>query len=153
MSVAQYIDRKVDLAAFQGFSDQNSLLVQDLALPDRSGSVLTGLVKLGQRFLVELLTERGSMTFLPTRGSTFMTEARLGYIRTSQDLFSAFTRGLLDVSRSMRAEEQSTDREDERFGAAEILSVAYSGGSAVVHVKLSSLDPAAVLILPVNIVL
>lgn len=150
MSVAEYVGRTVDIAAFQGMTLREKVLLrQALADPGLGGTIVTGIAKLGQRFLLELLTERGSMLYKERRGSTFMLEARRGSIRTQADLMAAFSRALLDVSRSLAAEEQETDAADERFGDAEIINVALFSGRAVVYVRVSSQDPQARVILPV----
>jgi hypothetical protein len=124
--------------------------VQALADPGKSGTVLTGIAKLGQRFLMELLTKRGSMKFLPNRGCNFMLEAQLGYIRTQFDLLSSFSRALLDVKANLQAEELDTDPLDERFGSADIDSLEFDGSNAKIFIRVTSLDPNAIIILPVS---
>ncbi len=145
-----YVGRQIDIAAFQGFpGGQEVLLRQALADDGQSGKLVTGIAKLGQRFLLELLTERGSMPFDTERGSTFMQEARLGYIRSQTDLIAAYTRAMLDISRTLIAEEADSDPLDERFQDAVLASVEFSPGSASMSIQLSSLDPAAQLVIPV----
>src|SRR5690606_30103881 len=110
-----YIGRTVDVVAFQGTQLRGEiLLAQRLARPGTGGSVNTGIVKLGQRFLLELLTERGSMKHRPERGSSFMREVRSQRIRTVTELHAAFARGLLDVRRNLRGEDAEDDPLDEQ---------------------------------------
>ncbi len=153
-NLINYVGRTVDVAAFQNVSAiQKTLLDQALASPGKSGTMLTGIAKLGQRFLLELLTEQESMPFLSNRGCSFMTEARLGQIRTQIDLSAALSRALLDVERNLTAEESDSDPDDEKYGSAEIDSVEYSGNGAKVAIRLSSQDPDAQIILPVALVI
>ncbi len=78
-----YIGRKVDVLAFQGPVPVGEvLLTQSLALEGTGGMVTTGINFLAQRFLIELLTERGSIPHWPIRGTTFMTEIRSQFVRT-----------------------------------------------------------------------
>jgi hypothetical protein len=152
--ISSYLGRTVDISAFQNISIEHStLLSQTLAEPGKSGIAITGIAKLGQRFLLELLTERGSIRFLPARGCDFMLEARLGLIRTQSDLISAFTRSMLDVGETLTAEEEDSDSLDERFGSASIDNIQLDGSRAIVGIRLSSLDPDAQAILPVSLVL
>lgn len=153
-NLINYVGRTVDVAAFQNVSaTQKTLLTQALAETGKSGTVLTGIAKLGQRFLLELLTEQESMPFLPDRGCSFMTEARMGQIRTQIDLSAALARALLDVERNLTTEESDSDPADERYGSAELVSVEYTGDGAKVAIRLASQDPAAEIILPVSLVL
>jgi hypothetical protein len=154
VSVINYVGRTVDIAAFQGFSGgAEAMLRQTLADDGKSGQVITGIIKLGQRFLIELLTEQGSIPFMPARGTTFMTEARNGSIRTPGDLLAAFSRALITIQRNLAIEDQDTPHDDEKFGGAEIQNVELSSGNAKVFVQLSSQDPAAQVILPVSLAL
>lgn len=153
-TVADYIDRRVDVAAFQGTQEQGEvLLLQALAEPGGSGKVATGLVKLGQRFLLELLTEQGSMPFQTTRGSTFMTELRTGRVRTPADLSAAFHRALINVRRNLIADELDDDPGDERYESAEIAGLELTAGEAKLYIRLTSLsnDPAAIIPLAVTV--
>lgn len=153
-SAIGYVGRTVDISAFQNISaSQKKLLTQALAGPGKGGVINTGIAKLGQRFLLELLTEQGSMKFLPNRGCGFMTEARLGQIRTQVDLTASLSRALLNVQTNLRAEELDTDPLDERYGSAELYFVEYSDNGAKASIRLTSLDPNAQIILPVALAL
>lgn len=147
-----YIGKTVDIVAFQGSQPRGEVqLQQTFALPGTGGTIATGIVKLGQRFLIEILTERGSLRHRPARGSTFMVEVRSQYIRTATELYAAFARGLLDVRRNLRAEESDSDPLDEQYGGAEIVSIELQAGNAKVFVAVRSRDPAAVAVLPIAV--
>ena len=151
-TVADYAGRTVDVVAYQGSGlGGERLLSQSLGDANGDGRICTGIVKLGQRFLLELLTEQGSMMFLPLRGSTFMTEARLGYFRNQVDILSGLSRALLTIKRNLRAEESDDDPADERFGAAIITNIEYTPGEAKVFITLISRAGAATVVLPINV--
>jgi hypothetical protein len=154
-TINDYVGRTVDVVAFQGTVPRGEVqLQQTLALPGTSGQVTTGIVKLGQRFLIELLTERGSLVHRPERGSTFMLEIRSQMIRTQTELYAAFARGLLDVRRNLRGEDRDSDPLDEQYVGAEIISVELSAGNAKVFVAVRSRDtsiPAAIMPIAVSV--
>jgi hypothetical protein len=151
-TINDYIGRTIDVVAFQGSRPRgDTQLTQALALPGSGGAINTGIAKLGQRFLLELLTELGSMVHWPERGSTFMLEVRSQRIRTATDLYAALARGLLDVRRNLRGEDQETDPLDEQYGGAEIVSVELTDGNAKVFIAVRSLDPTAVAIMPIEV--
>lgn len=149
-TAADYIGRVVDVAAFQGTSARgDALLRQKIADDGQSGLVVTGIVKLGQRFLLELFTERGTMPFQPTRGSTFMTELRSGGIRVTSDLLAAFSRALISIGSNLVSDELDSDPDDERFSDAQITQVELSAGNAVIYIELSSLAVAPPAVIPI----
>lgn len=151
-TVADYIDRTIDVSAFQGIKERGEVLAfPSLTDAEGKGNVVTGIAKLGQRFLLELLTEAGSMRYKPTRGSTFLIELNQGYIRTQLDLFAAFNRALIDIKRTLQSEEADTDPDDERYGSSEILGIEFMPGWASVSVALRSLDANAKIILPISL--
>lgn len=138
-SVTDYVGRQVDVAAFKGWEPGESKQVtQELVLPGKHGEAIAGIEKLLQRLTIELFTETGSLTYLPTRGSTFMTEARMGYWRTGGDVQSSFSSAMSDVSKNLAAEETETDPDDERFVSAELLSVSLLGDEVTLTVKVTS---------------
>lgn len=150
MNLTNFVGRRIDIAAFQGFSDSQQVLLRPaLADAGLSGEVLTGILKLAQRFLLELFTIKGSITFDPTRGSNFMLEARQGLIRTPTDVTAAFNRALIDINRSLTGEDTDSDPLDEQFDSALLSSLQFAPGFAQIFITLASKDPAAKIILPV----
>jgi hypothetical protein len=129
-TVADYIDRTCDVSAFQNWEDalgKEVLLEQSLGDTETpGGEVITGVAKLCQRFLMILLTEQGSLKYLPTAGCRFMTDALRGRWRTSADVQQSFYFSLLDVRRQMRQMELSTDPDDERLAGVTILGIVLS---------------------------
>ena len=139
-TLTDYIGRTVDIAAFKGWKPNEHVQVeQALILPGKSGELITGIEKLLQRFTIELLTEEGTLVYLPERGTGFMTSARTGFWRTTGDVQDAFSLSLIDIRNNLQAEESTSDPDDERFDNAELLSVSLFGDSVTLSVKIISL--------------
>ena len=114
-------------------------LTPALALPGQSGALIAGIELLVQRFLLELLTDVGSIKYLPTRGCTFLMDARRGMWRTPADIESSFSAALLDVRNNLQADEEDTDPLDERFKNAVLTKTALSGDYAAITIELTSM--------------
>lgn len=105
-TVADYAGRYIDVMAYQGVMvDRDAQLTMAMATAGNSGTICTGTQKLAQRFLIRLMTRRGSMPYQPTEGCNFMTRLLRGDLRTSLDVYAAFSAALIDIRRSMRNEE------------------------------------------------
>src|SRR5262245_4779692 len=93
-------NRTYDIAAFDGLGlGTNVAVMNDPALlpgPVTIGEMITGIVKLAQRFIIVLFLEQGSMIYEPTAGCTFLKDARAGYWRTTIDISQSFYYSLLD---------------------------------------------------------
>lgn len=153
-SAEDYTGRLIDVLAYDGAIARGEVLLdQTLAQPAESGKICTGIQKLAQRVLLELLTERGTMMYLPDRGTNFMYEARTGCFRTQLDIYGAMSRALVDVRRNLRLEESSSDSDDERYKTAEIIQVVYTPGEAKIWVRVHSQDDNAVGLLPISVTL
>lgn len=142
-TLVDYRGRTVDVAAFLGWErglGREALLEQTLtdeALP--GGGVLTGVLKLVQRFLLILLTEQGSLVYLPEAGCRFMSDAGSGRWRTSADVFQSFNFSLLDVKRQLRQLETEADPDDEKFLDAAVLGITLSPqDQAVLRLQLTT---------------
>lgn len=136
-NVTDYIGRTIDLVAYHGVKPVgDNRLEATLAVAGTGGAIVTGVQKVAQRFLIELLKEVGSMTFRPAEGTTFLTEARLGGFQTQADVLAAFSRGVVEVKRILRVDEQASDPADEKFRGAIPISVAVSPGLAVINFEI-----------------
>jgi hypothetical protein len=124
-SIRQYRGRTVDHICFDDMMPgRDTQLTQALVKPGQSGALVTGIQKLMQRFTTELLLEKGTLRYLPNRGTLFMIDARLGFWRTPADVNASFYGSLLDLETNLVGEELVTDPPDEKYGSAELLSVA-----------------------------
>ena len=166
MALSDYVNRKYDYLGLQntvGPGDRR--LGLELFNKDTSGKITTGAQKLAQRWLLEFMTEIGSMPGLPRRGSSFMRTARTGGFRTPLNVRTEFAVADLNIRNNLRAEETDAMPDDERFGTAEITNVAIlpgfdvsqkSGTTAaflMLGVKITSLaGDAREIVLPIEIV-
>lgn len=123
--ITQYAGRTVDLNVLRGQRPAGDrLLSQTLGGPDApAGELLTGVLKLAQRFQMLLLLEQGSMRYAPQMGCRFLTDARRGAWRTGLDVQQSFYFALVDVKRQLRAMSLPTDPDDEVLDEAEVVSV------------------------------
>lgn len=138
MSYTDYIDRTVDLAVFLG--PLSGVVPQELAMADENGlsQVVTGILKLSQRFLVLLLTPRGSIPHLPEDGCDFMSQLLRGELRSELDVYSAFSASVVDIEDQLRAKELETAPDDEKFASATILHLTTSIDSIVMKIQITS---------------
>lgn len=151
MSYTDYIGRTVDVSAFQGPRIRGVPLDMQLAIADGGGSLVTGILKLAQRFMIMLMTEQGSVKHLPDYGTEFMALARQGYLRTEIDVRAAFAEALVDIKEQLRLVETTADPDDERFETAELIAVEVIPGYASIRFSLTSLaGTARQVILPLD---
>jgi hypothetical protein len=164
MALSDYINRKYDYLALQNtVGPGERKLGLELFNENTSGKITTGVQKLAQRWLLEFLTETGSIPALPDRGCLFMRQARTGRFRTPINIRSAFALADMNIRRNLQAEETSDMPDDERFADAELLNAAVlpgenvsqnSGTTAVfltLGVKITSLaGDSREIILPIN---
>jgi len=152
MSVLQYQGRRVDVAAYHGTTLYGvQQLSQQLGNASGQGEVCTGIIKLAQRFYLELFTERGSMPLLPDRGCEFMTEARRGQLHNPLQVLAAFSRAVVVIRRNMSKEDSSTDPADERLNSAILERLEYTPGHVTLHIAITSQADSAPAILPVSV--
>jgi hypothetical protein len=153
-TVSDYAGRTVDVAAYKGWKvGAERQVTQALALAGRGGEVIAGIEKLMQRYTIELFTELATLTYLPSRGSSFMIDARSGYWRTGGDVQESFSRASLTLADNLILEEKSTDPEDERFGSAELQAVSLLGDSVSLRVKITSVAGTSfTVLLPLQVV-
>jgi hypothetical protein len=84
MALSDYINRKYDYLALQNtVGPGERKLGLELFNENTSGKITTGVQKLAQRWLLEFLTETGSIPALPDRGCLFMRQARRRFTRNN----------------------------------------------------------------------
>lgn len=166
MALSDYVSRAYDYLALRNTTGPGERrLGLELFNAATSGEISTGVQKLAQRWLLEFMTESGSMPGLPGRGTNFMRLARQGRFRLAINVHSAFAAADMVISRNLTLEEPSNMPADERFASAELLNVAVlpgydvnskSGSSAVfltLGVKINSLaGDSREIIVPIEIV-
>ena len=152
-TLTDYKDRTIDVAAYQGWEEgADKQVTQALVLPGNPGAAIAGIEKLAQRFLIELFTEQGTLVYLPERGTTFMTEARIGAWRTPGDVQSSFGTASIQLLNNLKSEESATDPADERYESSQLLSVSILGADVTMSVKITSAaGTSRVVLLPLNV--
>lgn len=140
MAIADYLNRTIDLLFLDDFVEERGdvLLQQRLAAPGKSGEIITGIQKLAQRFILELLTRQGTLNYLPQRGTSFMTDALRGYWRTVADVEQSFYGALLQLEANLIREEDTADSKDEKYAGAELQAVSFQQDRVSLRVRLRS---------------
>lgn len=134
-----YAGRRVDVLALRGAQEVGEVqLDQTLFDEESAGEICTGIQKLAQRWTIEFLTENGSMRFLPNRGCRFMTDVRLGRLRTEAEVETSFLFSMVPVGQNLTNEEDEEMATDERFASAELLAIAIQPGYLSLSVKINS---------------
>lgn len=138
-NLSAYIGRSVDYLALTDSLTVDTLLDQKLIYPGNSGFLITGIRKLFQRFIMELLTEQGSQLYQPERGTLFFTKIRYGSIRTTQDLAAAFVEAELTARINLQLEESLTDPADERYDEARLVASTVALDQVNMTIEVTSL--------------
>jgi len=134
-----YDNRVYDFLAIQNVQKTGDVqLGLELFTPTNSGLIATGVQKLAQRWLLEFLTEKGSMPGLPNRGTTFMTLVRQGRLRTSAVITAQFYFAAHVARITLTEEENDTWPDDERIADVKLQSLAFLPGYAKLYVLVSS---------------
>jgi hypothetical protein len=137
--IADYLDRRYDLLSLRGGKAAGlTRLSQTLFDEQAGGQLCVGAQKLAQRWVLEFLTERGSLRFLPKRGSEFMTQLRQGRLRTETDVIAAFNFAAVDVRINLINEEYAGMPDDERMSSAELLQVAILADNLQLTIQLTT---------------
>lgn len=153
-TAAQYGGRTVDFLAFENMKVKgDALLTQTLVLPGQTGALITGIEKLVQRFLLELLTERGSLHYAPQRGTFFITKIRAGMITTSQALFAVFNASELELRNNLKMEENKLiEPADELYKQSNLLAASLLGDVATLSIQVQSMaEESRTVIYPLRI--
>jgi hypothetical protein len=153
MSLQAYANRKYDYLALRDVKNiVNARLGLELFNSRDNGQICTGIQKLSQRWLLEFMTEAGSMPGRPDRGSGFMTAARQGRILNALGATAAFESAAIAIRRNLQNEETPEMPDDERFLSTELLAVAILPGYLQLRVKINSLaGNNREIILPVSV--
>jgi hypothetical protein len=139
MALIDYAQRKYDFLGLQNVNtDRETKLGLALYSEDTSGKICVGIQKLAQRWLLEFMTELGSMPGLPRRGCAFMALVRRGDLRTQLDVTQSFSDAALRIRATLQAEEYENMPDDERLDDAELLSVSILPGYINLSIMVNS---------------
>lgn len=143
-TVDDYLGRVYDLAMLSGAKPSGeAALSQELAAPGNPGMICTGIQKVVQKFLLELLTEQGSQPYRPRRGTSFMIAMRQGRVTTEFELRQAFSAASLMAQLTLRSEEQADDPDEERLTEVRLEGVSLAGGYASLTMRLTTVAGTA----------
>lgn len=141
-----------DIAAFQ--LPAHAYLVTDQRLweLDGTGRAVTGILKLAQRVLLDLLTVKGSKPFDTNAGTSLLNFVRQGRIRNEIDAHTYFQYAVGELQQNMQDEETTDDPPDERFASLSIISLTFTPLQLAYSLKLLSMSgDSRTLTLPVPI--
>lgn len=151
-TVADYQGRKFDILAFQPINGKTELN-QALASDASGGLICTGIQKLAQRWVLEFLTPVGSMPYMITRGSSFLSNIRAGRIKNNVDVISFFSLAVSEIDLNLSNEDNLSDPDDERYYSASLLGFSFSvDGKLVLEVSVvSAAGTTRKVILPISV--
>ena len=134
-----YVGRSYDYLALQNVKETGDAQL-DLSLfsEKTSGQITTGIQKLAQRWLLEFLTETGSMPGLPNRGTNFMRMVRQGRLRNYASIWAEFTFSAYTAGVNLSREETDQWDDDERYANAQLLSLAVLPSYANLSIAITS---------------
>lgn len=139
-SVADYKGRQIDLLAFQGAKIAGEQLLDQVLVADgESGQVTAGIQKLAQRWLLEMLTETGSIPYDLVRGTSLLFDARNGILRTTVDAEQSFVLAAAAAKVNLILEEDENMPDDERFDSVVLDSVTVTTDRVIYRTTLRSL--------------
>jgi hypothetical protein len=103
-----------------------------------TSKVTTGIQKLAQQWLVEMMTVRGSVPYQPERGTFLILRARQGRLRTTLAVEQAFAVARMQARQNLMADETDQTPDDERYGRVDLLSVSLEQARASIRARLRS---------------
>ena len=149
VTAAQYAGRTIDIQAWA--------TADGMISAQSSGKIVTGILKLSERFLITFLNEEDSIKYdyaltNITRGTQFMTRLREGGVQTETDLRALFALSEIQAKAQLVAEETGDEPADERYKTARIVSLEIGQGDISLTITLESQSDSVELILPLPIV-
>jgi len=136
-----YIGRSVDVLAYWlPGQDSSGLLTLELLAQGEGGRIVTGVQKLAQRFLMRMLTIKGSVKHWPDQGTYFMSDLLTGRIRSLTDLASTFAMALSEIQQQSAAEELQSDPDDEKLSTAELVSAEFLPDGVSLTIRVTSVS-------------
>jgi hypothetical protein len=131
------MSRLIDLLVFHPSGSESSQpLSLSLAGSSASGLGVTGILKVIQRFFLELFTVRGTLRGLPNRGCSFMADAWQGLWQTPVEVQSSFAAALSQIKLNLRADIAATDPADEQFETAELADIQLAADTVKLYIRL-----------------
>ena len=145
----QYAGRTIDIVAWNTLTATGGMFDAQ-----STGQVVTGILKLAQRFLITFLHEPGSVKYnywnreTPV-GTTFMSQLRQGVARTNAAVSALFQLSEIAARQQLQAEETDDDPDDERYKKATLGDMTIDGDYLMLKVTIYSLADEVTLIVPI----
>ena len=137
-TAADYIGRTFDVLALRGAERTGAVLLQQTLFDGTSsGEVCTGVQKLAQRWLLALMTIRGSMPYRPELGTDFMLTAKHGF-QTETDVILSFNIAMVLVERQLQNEEDASWHDEDRYARAELISLTLTATTLSMQIRVWS---------------
>lgn len=131
--------RKADVVLFAnlGQEGEHELEGRWLHGPEQSGSVCTGVLKLVQWILLELLTEYGQDLYEPERGTRLMQLAQRGWLKSGLEAMQAVSLSIPAVERALAG---VSEWPDENLDSLTVLQADLGSqpGSVVVYLQVNT---------------
>ena len=151
MATANYLGRKYDLLVLSAETVTDTGVLSQQLVDEKGGEICAGIRKLSQRWVLEFLTELGSLTFATNSGTTFMTRLRKGLLRTEADVLAEFNFAAMRIQRQLRNEEESWMQDDERLDRAELQQLLLAQEEISLKIKITSVaGDSRQIILPIS---
>ena len=145
----QYEGRTIDVVAWNSLTATGGMFD---ALS--TGQVLTGILKLAQRWMITFLHESDSVKYnywgreTPV-GTTFLVQLRQGAARTNAAVVALFMLAEIAAKQQLLAEETEDDPDDERYKKAVLNNMTIAGDYIRLDVTVYSLSDEVTLIVPI----
>lgn len=126
--------------------------IQQLAGPDDAGKIVTGGAKLAQKYVVILMTEKGSIPYAPKRGSNFIGILKMNGMYTEADFLTAFAGAQLDISSQLKP--RPTDPPDEQYKKVTVKNITITSDTISLTITIFTAAGTGLQVtIPINFVL
>ena len=152
-----YTGRTVDLEVFQTEAVPAERLRLELtAASSGKHRRVAGVQKLVQRYLLTLLTSKGSVRYMPERGTKFMAYVAGGLLQSRTDIVQYFAFSDSDAAAQLKSQDASQEGQglpaDEKYSRSYLMDYLIDPAAARLYLKvrlLSQADTAYTFVIPV----
>ena len=125
--------------------------IQQLIGPGDMGQIITGGSKLAQKYVVILMTEKGSIPYATTRGSNFVNILQMSGGGSEGDILTAFAGAQIDINRQLPL--NTNDPLEEQFVKAVVTGIMITSSGALLSFNIITNGAGLSVTLPLNFVL
>lgn len=157
-TTTDYSGRTVDLEVFQTEAVPEAVLRLDLsATYGGKHRKVTGIQKLMQRYMILLLTAKGSIRYMPERGTQLMPAVLGGLLQSRSDIVQYFGFADGDAASQLKSQDLSEEGQlrpaDEKYGKSWLTDYLIDVSSTTLYLKIklqSQAGSAYTFVLPVT---